>query len=140
MIYKVVKRFEKTNDQDWSGIYYSVSSSLDSTPDDRDAAFSILFSDIKDKSTNYINSVRSMSGYIGNRRIYESNNVLKIIDEFDSLESASQLFLKFTSNTASPTRVLVQAIAEKIQNNVVPFYTITKTLEDSDGNILSPTN
>jgi hypothetical protein len=135
MSYKVVKTFEKTDSQDWSGVYYAVDHSLDPTPDSRDATLSSYISDLKDKATNSNQQTKSIDGYIGNRRVFQSNNVLKIIHEFETQESAMAYFYMPVASS-NPVKDYVSDVDSKKTNNQLPSYKVMHTVEDHDGNVV----
>jgi hypothetical protein len=137
MAYTVVRRFTKTNEQDWSGIYYNVSKSLDPTPDIRDQQFN-SFSDIKDKSREFTQDTQTNFSYLGSKRVFESDNILEVKYYFETLEDAVSFTNTFkTGNTV--IRALGAIVKEKQDQNVIPRYdsVIMKILDGND-NVIPP--
>ena len=139
MPHKVIRRYMKTPEQDWSGIYYNVSKSMNQTADPRDAQFN-TDSDLKLRSRALTEETRSnFSNYIGSERVYENEHCLAIKYYFNSLEDAKSFFLSFQlANTAA--KAIVELHEEKHKQNIWPSYTIQTSILDDDDNVVLQTS
>jgi len=98
MTVKAVKKFTKTSNQNWSGIYIkNISSTLNSTPDPRDQQTMYSNDEIRIIKDNVRENIRNAPGYEGWDREYVGDNELRLIYYFTDAVSAN------TFIHASPT-------------------------------------
>jgi hypothetical protein len=98
MTVRAIKKFTKTSDQDWSGIYIkNINSTLSSTPDPRDQETMYSNSEVRLIKDNIRENIRNAPGYEGWDREYVGTNELRLIYYFADIVSAN------TFIHASPT-------------------------------------
>lgn len=137
MAYKVIRKFQKLEQDTWGGITFNVQKALNTTPDPRDSQFN-QFVEIRDAAKEFAAEIRTtIPGYVGSDREFENDNVLNIIFYFNDAESAITFRNTFyTSNTA--VKRFGDIIKEKQELGVFPVYTVTTTVLDESGNIINP--
>lgn len=102
-VYKVVKVYKKTPEQDWSRLYINTASSLSSTPDPRD--LSIIPEADKQILKELSNEVKSWPGYLGWDREYLTDDMMTLTRYFDSAKNAKDFLIKFTKLSEAQPKV-----------------------------------
>ena len=97
MYFTIEKIYNKTTEQDWSGVIINTERSMSSTFDERDNDSKKIISD-EEKSNHvskFVEIVNELGDdYVGWDKEYVDNNQLKIIYSFRNIESAKMFYIK----------------------------------------------
>jgi hypothetical protein len=133
---KLIRRFQKKEQDTWGGITFNMQRAFDKTPDPRDSQFN-QFVEVKDLVWDLNYEIRStFQGFLGYDRKHVSDNVLEIIFHFDDVESAIEYKnMYYSSNTVA--KRFSDTIKEKQNSGSFPVYTVTNMIVDDAGNIVN---
>lgn len=127
------KIYDKTADQDWSGIHIKVASSTRSTPDPRDDE-GVFSADeralLKGRQANF----RDAAGYLGWDRTYDGDNRLIVTYYFDTVDNALAARDRY-GDAANPA---VTAVDSAMAARNLPRYAISFVLIDENGHSILP--
>jgi len=133
MTVRAIKKFFKTSDQDWSGIYINtkrLSSTKSSVaPDPRDDLNVFSNTEVRIIKDNIKENINNAVGYEGWDREYVGDNELRLIYYFSDRISANTFIHAFPTPNKNVRETFVSTILNKTKN----YYRAEWVLIDENG-------